>query len=163
MVRFVAKTDHILVEMRLSGLYMVNRLGQIWTCKSKTGHIYPDNEWRRAEHRTGKYFQVMHKRRYVYAHRFVYFWFHDRIDPEMEIDHINLNGLDNRPENLEMVSIRENMKRAGKAGLMSRKDNVQYLKNYWANISQEERSIHSDRISKLITTRWKDWRSTNGK
>ena len=55
---------------------------------------------------------------YVCAHRVVWSYFNDIADQNMEINHINAIKHDNRIENLELVTRRENQSHAIKMGLI---------------------------------------------
>lgn len=52
-----------------------------------------------------------------YAHRFIWTAFNGEIEPGYDINHINHKKSDNRLENLECISHRENMQHTAKMGM----------------------------------------------
>lgn len=104
------------------GLLEILPDGTIWKVAEMRG-----NRWngraslrmvsrRRAEHNQGMYFQVRRmtrgKRVSCLAHRLVWTHFYGPIPPAMQINHINGNKMDNRPENLELATASENIRHA---------------------------------------------------
>lgn len=61
---------------------------------------------------------VENKRTKVFVHRLVAMAFVDGYSPELSVNHINGNKLDNRPENLEWVTLAENTKHQWQTGLI---------------------------------------------
>jgi hypothetical protein len=58
------------------------------------------------------------KRPKVFLHRLVAMAFVDGYSPELSVNHINGNKLDNRPENLEWVTVAQNTKHQWRTGLV---------------------------------------------
>ena len=56
-------------------------------------------------------FKSNSKNKYYYIHRFVYECFHGTIPDKMQVDHINNIKLDNRLENLQLLSPSENTRK----------------------------------------------------
>jgi hypothetical protein len=75
--------------------------------------------------KTNGYLSVMltldgtHKRYFV--HRIVYLTFKDEINKSLEINHIDGNKKNNRLENLEAITHKENIAHAHRLGLMNQK------------------------------------------
>lgn len=103
-------------EQRLlaSGLFKVSAAGKIWRIQSRLGHPC---QRRRAERATpAGYLQVratLDGRRYhVGAHRMVWVHFNGPIPAGRVINHRNGSKGDNRPRNLEVVTLSENTRHA---------------------------------------------------
>ena len=75
-----------------------------------TGCIWRGSQ--RAEHRKGSHWRVTVRVRGVLtntlAHRLVWVHFHGPIPPGLQVNHIDGDGFNNRPENLELVTPSEN-------------------------------------------------------
>lgn len=65
------------------------------------------------------YVKVSINKSMFYAHRIIYIIFNGSIDGDLEIDHINGNGLDNKIENLRLVSRVENLKNRRRCSINS--------------------------------------------
>ena len=110
----------------------IDELGRIWRIGVRYGSdgtVYAVKP-RRAEHRTRDgylEFRSMRdgERRYVQAHRLVYQYFYGDIPNGMTINHINGKVDDNRPTNLELMTMGEQNSHAVKIGhrSMSGEDN----------------------------------------
>jgi hypothetical protein len=120
------KHDALIEELAKSTLYRVDFDGSIWSCLPANGRgRLPDGVWRRAEYfrcvntkkPTDGYLFVHFKGQSIRSHRVVYRMLIGPLDPALQINHKNGNKLDNRPENLELVTQSENLKHAYKHGL----------------------------------------------
>ena len=84
------------------------------------------------------------KRPKVFVHRLVAMAFVDGYSPELTVNHINGNKLDNRPENLEWVTLAENTKHQWRTGLVDlRGENAP-----WHKLTQRQ-VIHIRRALRL--------------
>lgn len=61
---------------------------------------------------------INNKRVKFFVHRLVAMAFVDGYSPELSVNHINGDKLDNRPENLEWITLAENTKHQWKTGLV---------------------------------------------
>lgn len=57
-----------------------------------------------------RYRTIGYRNKKYYAHRVIWEMFNGEIPPNHVIDHINGNGIDNRVENLRIISIQENLR-----------------------------------------------------
>jgi hypothetical protein len=100
------------VEIEDSGLF-VSRDGLV---KDMSGEIRTTNKARYTQLK----WKSKSKKRTQYLHRAVYMAFVGKIPDGMEINHIDGNKANNRIENLEIVTKRENSHKARALGLMPR-------------------------------------------
>ncbi|MGF2820196.1 HNH endonuclease [Bacillus subtilis] len=113
-----------LLELLDSG-YLFYKDGRVWRNYKKLNQfktIKLDKPEIASTTTTRGYRRIGHKNEMVYEHTLIYAWFHgiDVLDSFQCIDHINGNKSDNRIENLEGVTIRENSRRAESLGLVKR-------------------------------------------
>lgn len=90
----------------LGGLLRIDERGRVWRGTT------------RAENNTGKYLQVRVMRdgvrHHALAHRLVWLHFFGPIPGNLQINHKNGNGVDNRPGNLEVVTHAANARHAAR-------------------------------------------------
>ena len=89
------------------GIYRVNNIGQIQNIK--TGHYLKYGLNEQGYLRTFLY-NKKHERKFFFVHRIVCSAFHDNPFNLPQVNHINMNKTDNRPENLEWCSQSYNIK-----------------------------------------------------
>lgn len=116
--------------------YEVDSGGLLWSCKVK-GSGRPPGKWHRLNPCVGnhgyRYTSVPDAAlsggyRKVLIHRMVAAAFLGECPPGLAVNHRNGKKLDNRPENLEYITLAENTKHAGRMGLMSRGETRPYAK-----------------------------------
>lgn len=115
-----------MMDLISQGVFSVDEQGRIWRHKIRGSRFsdYRDlPEKRRAETKNSGYYEldVSYKgvKYRAKAHRIVWIWFTGNIDDSLTINHINANKLDNRLENLELISLSENVLKAHDLGLIS--------------------------------------------
>lgn len=101
-------------EAVLNGTLEIDAEGRIWRLKVANWdrhsglYVIRPVERRRAEHWTGRYYQVMLMREgvkaNVLAHRLVWYHFYGSISPEITVNHDDGDGSNNRPSNLELAT-----------------------------------------------------------
>lgn len=147
-----------------TGELEIDLSGRIWRNKTRGGiksggSRLNQTKRRRAEQKTPVGYLTIramfnYKRIYASAHRVVWQYFHGNIPANMTINHKNGIKYDNRPENIEVVTMSENMKHAFKNNLrsqwgetnphakLSNKD-VEIIRNEYAtgNYTQKEIGI----------------------
>ena len=119
----------------------IDEQGRIWRIGIRYNNgkdLYPCPP-RRAEHKTRDgylEFRAMRdgKRRYVQAHRLVWQHFYGDIPPRQTINHINGIVDDNRPTNLELATMAEQIKHSTKIGTRTAKGEA----NNNASLTNEE-------------------------
>lgn len=94
--------------------YDVRRDGTVWTRISTNGcGLIPDGSWRRCDVPENRGYRVVSltvdgKRKKLRVHRMVYLKFIGALNPTKIINHIDGDKWNNKPENLEQISIKEN-------------------------------------------------------
>lgn len=114
------KNDKFLAAMKSSGLYKVTRSGTILTCKPRGGPRQRTQVWRPCTIAAGGQgrLQVRYRNNIlIYAARLIWFWFKGPIPSDMQVDHINNDVQDNRLANLQLLSPKENTRKAERDGL----------------------------------------------
>lgn len=148
-----ACNDYMFKEMIDSGLYHVNKNGVIWTKKKYggPGAVYSDR-YRIADVLATNRYQVRHNGVLSYSHRFVWFWYKGEIPEGYEIDHINNDTLDNRIENLQLLTRKENQRKAERDGLVAKSrhpsDNRKNgARRFWSFPGRKEQLSKSHKLS----------------
>lgn len=115
----MAKSNDWLIETLLNDpAFDVRRDGTIWTRRSINGMgELPGGAWRQLVHTDASGYykyapRVGGKRVGIFIHRWVYRKFIGPLSPELVINHKNGNKMDNRPENLELITPGENSSHA---------------------------------------------------
>lgn len=125
MIKF-AHNEKIVYGLVLAGELSIDNNGDIWRLRERRGcgklwfigckakECLP----KRAEFNKGNYLRIhatMNNRRFnIQAHRLVWYHFYGPIPKNMTINHKNGDGKDNRPENLELLTVAENLSHARK-------------------------------------------------
>jgi transcriptional regulator with XRE-family HTH domain len=104
-----AQLDHLIENIIVDPLYDIREDGTIWTLKDKTGKLVT-NTWRQCDKkRDQNYKAVKYSGKNLRVHRIVYRKFKGKLDPNLEINHIDGNKHNNTPENLELLTSQENI------------------------------------------------------
>jgi len=88
-------------------------------------------------------------RRQIGAHRLIWLCYHDYIDSNLVINHINGIKTDNRLVNLELVTSRENIIHAYRIGLVNGKDHSERLKRYYETHPNPNRKLTNDQVNEI--------------
>lgn len=112
-------SDHLAMEALRLGLVRVEADGSVWRVRtrSRTGAVRPCEPVRVDRIENTGYRRVrLGKRGNVSAHRLVWIAFRGAIAEGLEVNHKNLDKIDNRLDNLELVSHPANVHHAYAAG-----------------------------------------------
>lgn len=105
--------DRLIADPR----YRIRRDGTIWTTKA-LGNGHQPCPWRRIGNVNGHgYEQISYQSRLVDVHRIVYRKFKGPLLPPLEIDHKDGDTLNNRPGNLQQISVAGNRRKGRKMKL----------------------------------------------
>ena len=109
MTRLIAKNDYLIQEILQSKRHRVESDGSCWIIDYKT------KQWRRWDKKQNKknnkgqhYFCVSYKCKTICVHRLIYAKFVGKLKKHLQINHIDGNPSNNRPENLELVTQSQN-------------------------------------------------------
>jgi hypothetical protein len=111
-------TEAVYAEIIRSGQLVIKPNGEIWRIANWTNHGRPvPCVPKRAEKFAGKYqfvaVRIDGKNVQAYAHRIVWRHYNGRPIPDgLTINHIDGTKTNNRPENLELITLRENVQHA---------------------------------------------------
>lgn len=99
--------DHLIYELLNSPRYEVRPDGTVWTCIGLNGK--PSQTWREAGYqntdKSGKTYRYMKFRgKHLKVHRVVYAKFNGQLDANLIVNHKDCNGLNNLPDNLELIT-----------------------------------------------------------
>lgn len=121
-MRTVPAIENRVYQAVLNGELRIDTQGRVWRLAARRWDRWVQQtrtmpcEPRRAEHNTGSYLQVrvmFHgQRAYALAHRLVWRHFRGPIPEGLTINHRNGVKQDNRPENLELATDREQVQHA---------------------------------------------------
>lgn len=122
------------------GLYAITRDGKVWS--------YLSNKWLATNKRSKGYVKVAlhinNKTKHHYIHRLVYITYVGEIPKGMEINHINEQRDDNRLENLQLCSHRENLMYGNRCKKHSEslKNSPRLLRGAKCNFAQPYKAIN---------------------
>lgn len=109
MGKFKATNDKLIEDLLKDENIRVMKTGQVFSRRSEQGHILPKGEWRLANTtHTGGYQKVSYFGAKIFVHRIVYRAFHGPLKRDMVVNHIDGNTANNKPSNLELITISEN-------------------------------------------------------
>lgn len=114
--RAITAKDDVIWELLADPLYKVTLEGQLLTRRPVRSEVA--REWREAgwispsRKGTKLYRRVEYRGIQLYVHRIVWAAFYRSLCPQFTVNHIDLNGLNNRPENLELISAANNLRHA---------------------------------------------------
>lgn len=108
----VAKNDYLIEQLVNDPWYQVRDDGTIWTCRPFHTH-QKVIEWRQTgKARTSKngaiYFHLKYRHCNLLVHRIIFRKFVGRLHADLVVNHIDHDSLNNSPQNLELISQREN-------------------------------------------------------
>jgi hypothetical protein len=106
--RYIARNDHLIEELLQDPNYRITETGHVWR---QHGNVWVQTG--KAKKRQGggekQYYHLKYKGQNLSIHRIVYRKFHGPLNPRRVVNHLDGNGLNNHPSNLELVSQTENM------------------------------------------------------
>lgn len=96
--------DIYISELLVDPNFEIRHDGTIWTRITKTGKVSVANVWRQAGHGRKGYYTLHYKGRKIQIHRIIYAKFKGNLEPDLVVNHIDANGYNNDPANLELVT-----------------------------------------------------------
>ena len=125
-----AHNEYLFIELLKEGYFRIDNEGRIWrlAIRSRWKDFIKSSE-RELKYVSSKgyihiWFYKNKKKYCCKAHRIVWIYFNGEIPDGLEINHKNGIKTDNRPENLELVTISENKKHAYRIGLECHKGEI---------------------------------------
>lgn len=107
MTKLIATNDCLIEQILNSKKHKIKKDGTCWMIDHST------KQWRRWDKPQGgakrKYMCVSFKNKTISVHRIVYAKFNGKLDKTLQINHIDGNPSNNRPENLELITQSQNM------------------------------------------------------
>lgn len=110
----------MITKERLDELFIISKEGSIIRKKNISNTKIGDIAG--SLHKSTGYLRLNIDRKSYYVHRLIYFYFTGKYDCNFEIDHINKNKLDNRLDNLRMVTTSQNQCNTNFKGYYKQKD-----------------------------------------
>ena len=108
-MRTKAKNDNTIYQVLNDPNYKVESSGKVYTRIARTGKLMRNEKWREVSHQDEKgYLQINYGRKRIYIHRLIYAKYVGELNNELVINHKNGIKSDNRPENLELITVKEN-------------------------------------------------------
>ena len=116
-VPLIAKNDYLIDEILKSDKHRIDKDGTCWIVDRVT------KKWRRWDRNSRKhsgknkpfYKEVSFRTKSISVHRIVYAKFVGKLNKHLTINHIDGNPSNNRPENLELVTMQENARHSWSA------------------------------------------------
>jgi hypothetical protein len=104
--------------MKESGLFHVDSLGRVWTCRNGSGYPTPQTYWKQTgrQEKNGRWVVSSFDGRQVFRSRLVWYWFNGEIPPEYEIDHGDEDVGNDHPLNLLAMTRQRNLSFRGVTG-----------------------------------------------
>lgn len=102
--KLICINDHVIRELLNDSNYEIRADGTIWTRITRTGKVSVRNVWRLSGSCRRGYCTVRYKNTMLQAHRIIYAKFKGSLESDLVINHIDGNGCNNDPENLELVT-----------------------------------------------------------
>jgi len=106
--RLINKNDNLIEELINDSNYIVNSDGSILTLVTRSGNLSVNNQWREAGYNNRNYRDITYKKTNLRVHRIIYRKFVGPLSYDLVINHIDGNSLNNRVENLELVTQSQN-------------------------------------------------------
>lgn len=112
--KLIAHNDELIEQLILDDDYRISENGEIYTLIARTGKRSLSNKWRKAGtiKRKGKteYKYIRYLGKKLAIHRIIYRKFNGKLEADLVINHIDGNGINNNPDNLELVTQSKNNK-----------------------------------------------------
>ena len=163
-----ATNDIYILQMLKDKNYDIRESGEIYTRIAKTGVLFKDiNKLRKAGFTNGGYIAIRYKRKILLIHRIIYAKFlagkngNPELTETLVINHKNGLKHDNRPENLELVTISENIKHNYRD--LNRKPNIGNAKITQKIANKIRKDYQKNKNRKILMLKYKLSKSTVSK